>query len=81
MRIKNVSQTCWACPSQWEGSFTDGSALYIRYRWGYLSVEKDGEEIYGEQVGDGFDGYMELPEVLELTGMVLDGDVPQRRTR
>lgn len=36
--IEELIQTCGACPSQWEASLKDGRMLYIRYRWGCLSV-------------------------------------------
>lgn len=36
--IEHLTQTCGACPSQWEGELEDGRMLYIRYRWGYLSI-------------------------------------------
>jgi hypothetical protein len=31
-KIKFLSRTCCACPSQWEGSFYDGRFFYARYR-------------------------------------------------
>lgn len=72
-------QTCGACPSQWDGVTDDDRAVYIRYRWGYLSVRAsepgdqgewagvEGEEILGVQLGDEWDGVLledELTEVL-----------------
>lgn len=38
MKVAELTQTCSACPSQWEGRLEDGSAIYIRYRWGRLGV-------------------------------------------
>jgi hypothetical protein len=38
MTITKIKKTCWACPSQWEGKTKDGRAVYIRFRWGNLSV-------------------------------------------
>lgn len=48
--------------------------MYVRYRWGYLSVRVGppggdassavvGIEIYGEQIGDEFDGFIEWKRV------------------
>lgn len=83
-KIKELEKTCWACPSQWEGFLEDGRAIYIRYRWGYLSIRisKDetneiqdavcGEEIFGRQVGDGFGGVIELDAVLKLATDVIE---------
>ncbi|WP_028058300.1 hypothetical protein [Candidatus Solirubrobacter pratensis] len=38
VEITDLEQTCWACPSQWEGKLADGRHVYIRYRWGFLRV-------------------------------------------
>jgi hypothetical protein len=37
--IASIRQTCSASPSQWEGNLKDGRMLYIRYRWGHLSIK------------------------------------------
>lgn len=77
--IKHLEQTCWSCPSQWEGTFTDGSEAYIRYRHGWLRVDRDDVPVFEARIG-GNDGYIELDEVLKITGLTLeDADVPQRR--
>lgn len=70
--IKYLEQTCSACPSQWEGTFTDGSEAYIRYRHGWLSVDKDDESVFEARIGGNFDGYIELDEVLKITGITLE---------
>ncbi len=76
--ITNIVQTCGACPTQWEATLDSGHMLYIRYRWGYLSIRispkktKDiykavgGEEIYGEQLGDGYDGCLSDAELHKI---------------
>lgn len=65
MRVDNLHQTCSACPSQWEGKTDRGHNVYVRYRWGCLSVRVslypdgdavDGVEVYSEQIGDEYDG-------------------------
>jgi hypothetical protein len=74
IEIVRLEQTCTACPSQWEGATAHGQAVYVRYRWGYLSVRIDGNEVYGAQVGDGYDGTMtteELADILEENGVWL----------
>lgn len=38
MKIKFLKRTCIACPSQWEGKLSDGREIYIRFRWGKLTV-------------------------------------------
>ena len=67
-----LKQTCIACPSQWEGKLSDGRMVYIRYRWGHLSIrisEKptddimeavDGKLLLEKDVSENpFDGYMD----------------------
>jgi hypothetical protein len=81
--IKELARTCYACPSQWEGRLADDRPLYIRYRWGQLSVHigPPGADIdtavaadpwFDEAVGDeGLSGFIDLEEVLAVTGLVL----------
>lgn len=74
IKIKELTQTCYACPSQWEGKTVDDRPIYVRYRWGYLSfmVGKkedksilDYKEIYGEQIGNNIDGVLSEEDMLE----------------
>jgi hypothetical protein len=51
------------CPSQWEGKTDDGKRVYIRYRWGYLNLDVDGETILGRQVGDEYGGLMDYTQL------------------
>lgn len=81
--VKKLVKTCFACPAQWEGETDDSRLVYIRYRWGYLSVRISpanptsisdavhGEEIFGEDFADSFGGYMENDELRDiLVGVV-----------
>ncbi|GAJ20753.1 unnamed protein product [marine sediment metagenome] len=83
IKIIKLKRTCFACPAQWEGETSDKRAVYIRYRWGHLSIRLSevggtvsdavgGREIYGEEIGDGFDGLMDFAELEKLTREVLD---------
>jgi len=68
--IKYIRKTCECYPSQWEVKLMDGRMLYIRYRWGVLSIRVslketddimdavDGKEAIREKLGAGFDGYL-----------------------
>ena len=80
MKIEKLIQTCSASPSQWEGITEDGKPVYIHYGWGHLSVcigpkggdvmsAIEGEEIYGKQVGDKFDGRIDRRQVAGLAGL------------
>ena len=78
MKIKSLKCTCSACPSQWEGLTERNESLYIRYRWGQLTIQlsepdgtiKDavntGRVLYSKQIGDGFEGIIDLEEVMEI---------------
>ena len=76
LKVNKIVRTCYAAPTQWEGYFNDGDKLYIRYRWGYLSVRKDktnavrGKEIFGKQIGDSFDGYMDHSELKKIVKII-----------
>jgi len=82
-KIKKIKQTCSACPSQWEAETVDGYQIYIRYRWGYLSVRISnepsndisagvlGNEIFGKQIGGRLDGVMSYEELKEKTAEVV----------
>ena len=79
MKIKSIECTCEGHPSQWEGVTDKNEAIYIRYRWGRLSIYLsapdgtiedaiyDGEILYSEQISsDEYDGFIDLEEVLEI---------------
>jgi len=67
--VKTINQTCSACPSQWEGTTTDGRSVYVRYRHGGLTVHLDGEAVFYKHVPRMADGYMTWDEVEEHTGL------------
>jgi hypothetical protein len=65
-----LRKTCEACPSQWEGTLADGTPVYVRFRWGHLSVKlnpwtKDTTSILELNQGHGMEGYMSGGELLE----------------
>ena len=78
--IREISQTCLACPAQWEGFLADGRAFYIRYRWGVLSFSVSssksndvsdavlGDNVYREQIGESLDGFIYFDRVKQLLG-------------
>lgn len=78
-KVKEIMQTCRACPSQWEGYTEDNRQIYVRYRWGYLSVrvgpENDheefaavrGNEIFGQQLGGEYAGILCYDELQDVT--------------
>jgi len=39
-KITSLVQTHIADPTEWEGIDGSGNPIYIRYKWGYLSIRK-----------------------------------------
>ena len=80
IRISRVIQTCERNPSQWEGSTEDGDYLYVRYRWGCLSIGmgKTKEEavrnsnIMHEQLGASRDGDLKYAKLREVTKELIE---------
>jgi hypothetical protein len=69
--LHDLIKTCNSCPSQWTAETPERREVFIRYRYGYLRVDLDGETVYAEQHGDGLDGTMDTERMLKLTGMTL----------
>jgi hypothetical protein len=80
LQIATVTQTCGACPSQWEGQLVDGRPIYIRFRHAELSVRigKPGAGIesainspdwFTWESDNGLDGEISLDEVCRRSGL------------
>lgn len=74
IEVVELTQTCDVCPSQWEGKTADGRTIYVRFRWGYLSIglggtidEAIGDETFGREISDGMDGYLPYEELRRVT--------------
>lgn len=63
--VDDLIKTCSAYPSQWEGITKCGKDIYIRYRWGSLTLDIDGITVYSLSKGDGLDGYLDDSEMRE----------------
>ena len=71
LEIQYIKRTCECCPSQWEIKLTNGKMVYVRYRWGKLSIRIShgetndiwnavaGEVILEKKIGTEFDGYLD----------------------
>lgn len=66
-KIKSIKQTCFACPSQFEGYTDDNRYVYVRYRWGHLSIDINDIEVLSESFGDSMDGVLSYEELKEKT--------------
>lgn len=63
---KYLRKTLLKCPSQWEGISNNNENIYIRYRWGYLTLYLDDKEIYYVKCGDNYEGEMRTKKMLEI---------------
>ena len=74
IKINNLKQTTIACPAQWEFYTFDNRPVYVRYRWGALSIyigspdgsmyeTYDGKIIFYEEIGNNADGFIEWEHV------------------
>ena len=76
--VKDIKQTCSSCPSQWEGHTINGNKVYIRYRYGFLSVEIANEQVFGKQLADGMDGVISWEKVKEIANIKEQEEVNNR---
>ena len=60
MKLKNITCTCHACPTQYEGQLKNGKHVYFRFRHGYGRIDVDGTTIHTFTGINGEDGV--LPE-------------------
>ena len=67
IKIKELTETCSACPKQFLGLTEDGQEVYIRFRYGTLRIDIGGSSIYHESVSDGLDGVISLDKIKEVT--------------
>jgi hypothetical protein len=81
IRISTVNQTCETNPSQWECLTDDGMYVYVRYRWGCLSIGsgKTMDEavanlnnLFEKALGEAPDGWLEYDKLREVTAGVID---------
>ncbi len=74
MKVRELLDYGTVSPAQWEGRTDDDRPVYVRYRWGYLSVRVGppggdtssaigGVVVYGEQIGDELDGAIKWRQV------------------
>lgn len=76
--IVRAVQTCYACPSQWSAWDEEGNYYYLRYRFGFGTVNtRDGGTVGAGNIasfehGDPLDGSIELEEFAQLAGLKLE---------
>lgn len=81
--VKEIKMTCGACPSQWEGTTDDDRRVYVRYRYGRLSVKMGppgnhdewagvrGDEIFADTLGGNLDGVLTYDELGQMTAHLI----------
>jgi len=85
MLITELKMTCTACPTQYEGRTVDGEYIYIRYRWGVLTLgignninEAVSNRIIHRDFNDGWNGYIsfnDLKAELLLHNVFIDDNI------
>lgn len=66
-KVVELRQTCYACPSSWEGLSSNGDEIYLRYRHGTFRLDINGVTAFSRAVGDSLDGVLSLEEAVEVT--------------
>lgn len=61
--IKQLTNTCSACPSQWSGITECGRSVSIHFRHNHLSVEVSDVEIFSDNLNKYEDGCMSDEEM------------------
>lgn len=72
--ISFLEKTCESHPAQWEGETKNGEGVYIRYRFGILSVSigtadrspfsnLTWKKVFLKQIGDEYDGELSTLEM------------------
>ena len=83
VKVSSIRKTCYACPAQWEGLTDDGRHVYVRYRWGWLTVQVAsapgkgidylrGPFLVEQRLGDDLDGTLSYDDLRFVTKDVLE---------
>jgi hypothetical protein len=83
IQIKSLRMTCESCPVQYEGWTVDNRQIYIRYRFGYLTVSVgkvgddeefaavNGECVFSKRMGGEYDGFLSSVDLVKaIRGVV-----------
>lgn len=78
INVVSVIKTCESVPAQWEGRTDDDCAVYVRYRYGWLTIGVsepggsiddaiDAPDAFASHCGAEFDGQMSAEELMQAT--------------
>jgi hypothetical protein len=56
--VASYEQTCFACPTQYEGTLCDGRWFHFHYRYGVVSLKIGDDDRVSLERGDEFAGVM-----------------------
>ena len=79
--VRALIRTCSSCPSQWEGQTRDGRFVYVRYRWGTLSIGigasreesiNHSGNLLDKELGDHLDGVLEFEQLRAATADLIE---------
>ncbi|PHA03020.1 hypothetical protein COE51_01365 [Bacillus pseudomycoides] len=65
IKLKNITQMCYACPTSFDGKTVDGKWFYCRYRGGQMRFEIEGKVILRCEYGEMYDGLCDWEEFKE----------------
>ena len=71
IKLREIKNTCTACPSQWEGLTIKGQKFYARYRWGVLRIDINNKTVLHLDLGDCLDGSMDEDQLFMLAHIEL----------
>lgn len=73
--VNKLTRTCYACPSQWEGTLANGQSIYIRYRHGCLYIYVNDIYVYCKTINQMADGFLTNEELLEHAPVTLQCEI------
>lgn len=65
INITKLEQTCTACPTQFHGKTDKDEDVYIRFRFGRLSMEIGHYMVFSETISDGLAGVIDIETIKE----------------
>jgi len=67
MTLQYLGISCGACPTIFEVKLEDGTEAYIKFRWGYIALNREDnhEEIVGERISDNLDGVISWEDTVK----------------
>lgn len=81
VRVSSLTQTCIKSPSQWEGRTSDGRQIYVRYRWGQLTIGigntideavRSESNLFKKQIGGMRDGDLDYVKLRTVTDGLIE---------